>query len=274
MSSLTLITLPIGNIEDLTPRAKQALESHQILFAEDTRVTRDLLKRVNIDYSCKRISSFHDHTEGKKLQEIISILDGGEPIAIVSDAGSPVISDPAYPLIRACIDAGHILETAPGVSSVLVALELSGLPPHPFSFHGFSAREELKKRKFFEACSQTKGTHIFFEAPTRILKTLKVLGSELPDAEVAVARELTKTFESVYRFKASEYSSQEITCKGEFVVLFHIGSGGPAGGQSRKAVEMIEKYISEGGGVKDLSKIFSEITGERSKEIYQKLLSK
>lgn len=275
MAKVHLISLPIGNLGDLTPRAKELLEVQNSFLAEDTRKFFDFLQRAGISRTNKQVVAFHDHTQGGELDRWMECLNRGEDLYLVSDAGSPIISDPAFPLVRKAIDLGHEIATIPGVSAVTVALELSGLPPHPFYFHGFISREEEKKRNQFSQCGTLKGTHIFFESPQRIDQTLSLLSKTLPDAQVAVARELTKTFESVYRFNASEYAhvKKEMTFKGEFVLLFY-NQLDRQSTRSSKLDDLVHEYLNIKAGPKLLAKIFAELTGESSKDIYQKLVGR
>lgn len=273
MAKLFLITLPIGNLGDLTDRARTVLQSQKCFIAEDTRKLLDFMKRAGIDASAVEITSFHDQSDQRKLEQLGDSLDSGKDLYLVSDAGSPIISDPAYPLVRVALDRGHEIQSIPGVSAVTTALELAGLPPHPFFFHGFIAREKEKKKSTFSEISTLKGTHIYFESPQRIKSTMEVLSKVLPDSSVAICRELTKTFESVHRFKASEFSNiaDTITCKGEFVFLVNVSKGSSGTQISSKLTELVEQYLNGKRSTKMLAKIFSEITDENSKEIYSRL---
>ena len=223
MSSLTLITLPIGNIRDITLRAIDVLKSGEIFYAEDTRVFKNLLNSLEIDFSNKFIDSFHEHTEGK-ISIILEKIKSGSTVYLVSDAGSPMISDPAFPLLKKIREEGLDIKTIPGVTSVVTALELSGLPPQPFHFWGFISRSKNERKDFFLELSKISGTHIFFESPHRIFETVDSFFSALPDEELVVTRELTKTYESVYRINKTNHQNVKdlIVDKGEFVGLFHI----------------------------------------------------
>lgn len=271
MSAINLVTLPIGNVEDLTLRARKVLEEQDYFLAEDTRVFKQLLNYLGIDTSSKRIDSFHDHTDSK-ITYLINQLDNGTDLYIVSDAGSPIISDPGYPLIRAAIRSGHDVNTVPGVTAVITALELSGLPPHPFHFHGFLPREEERKKTTFSQTQTSAGTHIFFDAPTRIEKTLKALALVLPEVDVCAARELTKKFETAVRFKAKDFVPDMINAKGEFVLLYHIDKENlKASGSGDKLQKLADEYMNKKSTPKQLAKILGEILGENPKDIYANL---
>jgi 16S rRNA (cytidine1402-2'-O)-methyltransferase len=271
MSGLQLVTLPIGNNRDLTFRAKESLEQAAKILAEDTRVLRDFCKHNDISLEGKKLDSFHDHTDEKKIMRIVEQMQS-ETIILVSDAGSPIISDPAFPIVQAALKAGLELKTAPGVSSVIVALELSGLPPSPFHFHAFIPRDKGKRMKFSEQIAGQYGTHIFFEGVSRVKDTLDILTTDYPEESFCVARELTKDFESVHRFKGMQWQSikDEITYKGEFVILVH-NSNQFLGGASAEVVGLANQIIDKGIHPKKLSKLLSHLTGRASKEIYQNL---
>jgi 16S rRNA (cytidine1402-2'-O)-methyltransferase len=218
-----LISLPIGNLLDITLRAIETLKKGEIFYAEDTRVFKKLLQSLEIDYSSKFIDSFHEHSEGK-INYITEKIQSGKTVYLVSDAGSPMISDPAYPLLKKMREVGIEIKTVPGVTSVVTALELSGLPPRPFHFWGFISRSKNERKDFFNDLSTQAGTHIFFESPHRIFETIDSFFQVLPEAELVVTRELTKTFESVYRISKNNLQdvNKIIMDKGEFVVLFHV----------------------------------------------------
>lgn len=271
MGTLQLITLPIGNISDITTRAKEALQTGQYFLAEDTRELRKLLNFLDIDPSNKTIECFNDHSTSK-INYFLEKLEDGVLINLVSDAGSPIISDPAYPLVKEAVDKGHIIETCPGVSAVTTALELSGLPPHPFHFYGFISREKGKRGQVIEAVNKIPGTHIFFESPNRMESTLEIIAKNSPLCDVVVVREMTKKFETVYRFKASEYLREEINFKGEFVFLVNNELAKGAATQDFSALsELAANYMNKGFKPKALAKLLAKILDEDTNDIYKKL---
>ncbi len=270
IGKIILITLPIGNLGDLTERAREELEAARIVFAEDTRVFKSFLNDIGVKYSDKEINSFHDHTK-EKINIISRLLENGRTIHLVSDAGSPVISDPAYPLLEWAKQNSIEVNTIPGVSSVLVALELSLFPAHPFTFWGFLPRTNGEKNEVLKELSNRGGTHIYFESPHRILDTLDVLKNNYPDVDVCVARELTKKFQTVVHFKASEYQDKLITPKGEFVIVVYKKFGQTEKFIDNELVQMVEDYLARTRGPKQLAKIFSKITGQTTSDIYNKL---
>jgi len=271
LSGLTLITLPIGNSGDITLRALEALKNGACFFAEDTRVFKELLKSYGIDYSSKSIDSYHDQSVGK-VEQIISKIKEGNDVYLVSDAGSPLISDPAFPLVKRVLEEGIALNTLSGITALVTALELSGLPPHPLHFWGFAPRTKGERVSSFKEIKNISGTHVFYESPHRIFESIDSFFSVFPDLVLVVARELTKTFQTVVHLDKSNFHDAKnlIVDKGEFVFLFHMA-------QVNHSVvfdelkEMIDDYLDHGGGTKKLSKIFSKICGEDAKSIYDKL---
>lgn len=273
MSDLILLTTPIGNLKDITQRAIDLLTQESFFAVEDTRTFRDLCSKLGISLEGKHITSLHDHSDPAKLDGLIEKVVAGQNLVIVSEAGSPSISDPAYPLVKLAAEKDINIQTAPGVSSVITALELSALPAIPFHFHGFLPREKGKKQKFFEEHGNIYGTHIYFEGVARVADTLKELCSMFPDCHFAVARELTKQFESVYRFKGMDWEeiSKEVVLKGEFVLLWHNDQEGKA--NNRELNSLAEEILISGAHPKKLSKLLSQITGLATKDCYEKLQS-
>lgn len=270
MSALTLITVPIGNDEDITLRAKNKLSKCSTIVAEDTRVIKELMKRLDIDYSSKNIFSFHDHSGDNSLEGILKIIEN-EELVYVSDAGSPVISDPALPLVKLAVENDIQINSLSGVSSVIVALELSGLPSTPFHFHGFLGRDKSKINEFSNLVSSQYGTHVFFEGVSRVEKTMDSLSTALPENQFAICRELTKTYESVLRFKGSEWNSvkADLVHKGEFVLLVH--NPNKKSQSSSGAVDLANEILTKGARPKLLAKLLAELTGQSSKDIYSRL---
>ncbi len=272
MSSLTLITLPIGNLKDITLRAIETLKSGEYFYAEDTRVFKNLLGSLEIDFSSKFIDSFHEHSEGK-ISVIIEKIKNGSTVYLVSDAGSPMISDPAFPLLKKIREEGLDIKTIPGVTSVVTALELSGLPPQPFHYWGFISRSKNERKDFFLELSKISGTHIFFESPHRIFETVDSFFAALPDEELVVTRELTKTYESVYRINKTNHENikELIVDKGEFVALFHVENLKVTSAINAEISELVRDYLEEKGGTKKLAKIFAKILGSDTKVVYDQL---
>lgn len=271
MSSLILLTLPIGNLADLTDRGKAALENGSCFICEDTRTLKTLLQHLGIDYSQKTFFSFHDHSTESELKNLIKIIVSHSEVYLVSDAGNPVISDPGFPLVKRCLEEGIELKTVPGVSAILVALELSGLPPFPFYFYGFYSQDSGKQNELQSKIASLKGTHLFFEGASRVEKTISELAKVFPDKSLVVARELTKKFESIYRFKGHEWSSikEYFVVKGEFVILIHNDEEKSLA--KNDVYQLAEEIIREGAKPKKLAKLLSAILDRPTKEIYEEI---
>jgi 16S rRNA (cytidine1402-2'-O)-methyltransferase len=274
MSKLILITTPIGNLGDITRRAQEALSGNGTFLAEDTRSFHKLLGLLGITEGQRRVESFHEHSR-EKIEHIMARLEAGEDVYITSDAGSPVLSDPAYPLIQAAIERGYEIDTLPGASAVTSALELSGLPPIPFHFHGFVPRAGGERKSLMELISSQGGTHLFFESPNRVIETAELFAAKFPEARFAVIREISKTFQSVYRFVGSDFPmiKNEIVDKGEFVLALHL-----AGAQIRVAPEQIEgparECLQDGARPKSVAKLIAAALGMNTKEVYELLVER
>lgn len=193
---LLLVATPIGNLDDLAPRAVAAFAAADLVACEDTRRTGLLLHNLGIK---KPLVSLHEHNERARASSILSALEAGQTVAVASDAGTPLLSDPGYVVTRAAIAAGHRVEAIPGASAPLVALLVSGLPPHPFTFAGFPPPKSGKRKTFFRKYADLGHTLILFESPHRILASLEDARAELGDRNAALARELTKMNEEVLR---------------------------------------------------------------------------
>lgn len=215
---LVLVPTPLGNREDMTLRALRILSEADRIAAEDTRHTGRLLKHHGID---TRMMSFHEHNEARQSLAIVELLKEGKLIALVSDAGTPGISDPGYRALRAAREAGFPVEVLPGPAALVPALLLSGLPCDRFSFEGFVPRKSGARLRLFESLAAESRTTIFYESPHRIAKSVDALAELYPDREVAIVREISKIHEEVLRDSARELSGKlkERSLKGEIVLL-------------------------------------------------------
>ena len=219
MVTLYIIGTPIGNLKDITLRALEVLKEVDLILCEDTRVTKKLLEHCQIK---KPLLSYHQHSKLKKVNYILELLKQGKNLALVSDAGTPGISDPGNLLVYEAIE--RLREKVeiipiPGPSAATAAASISGFPMDKFLFLGFPPTKR-KRKKFFEAVVKSKYPVIFYESPYRIIKTLKELSSFISDREVVVCRELTKKFETIYRGKIEEVIKEiEKNPRGEFVVI-------------------------------------------------------
>jgi 16S rRNA (cytidine1402-2'-O)-methyltransferase len=194
--TLYLVGTPIGNVEDLSPRAQRILGAVDLIAAEDTRHTQGLLARFAIR---RPLVSYHDHNKEGRTPELVGKLGDGVSVAIVSDAGSPGISDPAFTLVRAAVEAGIDVVPIPGPSSALCALEVSGLPTDRFAFEGFLPRRAMRRRRRIEQLRPDPRTLIFFESPHRLKEALRDLADTLGERPASLSRELTKKFEETRR---------------------------------------------------------------------------
>lgn len=220
MGKLYILATPIGNLEDITLRAIRVLKEVDFILCEDTRETRKLLLRYEIN---KPTLSYHQHSKLQKIEQIIGLLKEGKNLALVSDAGTPSISDPGGKLVeevlRALEDGAEIIPI-PGPSAVITAASISGFPADKFLFLGFPPHKK-GRNKFFKKITGTEETVIFYESTYRIIKSLEELRAAAPERRVAVCRELTKMFETIYRGTADEVINKlkADTTKGEFVVV-------------------------------------------------------
>ena len=217
-ATLYLVATPIGNVEDLSPRARRILADAGIVAAEDTRHTRGLLARFGID---RPLVSYHDHNKEARTPELVARLREGASVAVVSDAGSPGISDPAFTLVRAAVREDLRVVPIPGPSSVLCALEVSGLPTDRFAFEGFLPRKPGRRRARIRELRADPRTLIFFESPHRLAAALRDLHAELGDRPASISRELTKKFEETRRGPISSLLAwvEERLPRGEFVLV-------------------------------------------------------
>lgn len=223
MGKLFIISTPIGNLGDITLRALEVLKQMDGIICEDTRRTSLLLNHYQIQ---KPLLILNDFNEAKNMDSIIQRLKGGENLAIVSDAGTPLISDPGYKLVRECIHQGIKVDSLPGPSSVITALTLSGLPPDKFLFVGYPPEKSGKRTKWLEDLKKVDATIIMFISPHKLLKNLEGMKEVFGDMEVVLAHELTKVHQSVEKKKISKwletFNPPAGIPKGEYVLLFNL----------------------------------------------------
>jgi len=221
--TLYLVATPIGNLEDITLRALRTLKECDLVAAEDTRRTGVLLKHFEIS---KPLISYFQFNEAKRSEEIISRLKAGEKIALVTDAGSPGISDPGERVVKAAINAGLRVEAVPGPAALIAGLTASGLPTDRFYFLGFLPHKSGQRRKVVESLKAIQDTLVFYESPYRIERLLEELSELLPARQVVLGRELTKRYEEFLRGKPAELLAhmRQRSIKGEFVVIVEGGS--------------------------------------------------
>lgn len=273
MGKLVLLGLPIGNLEDLSKRAREKLTDGVYFLAEDTRNLVKILGLLGIDSKSKVISSFHEHKQSQVEKIINKIVSSKTEYILVSDAGSPVLSDPGFPLVKEAIQQQLQVENIPGPTSAMAALDLSGLPPVPFHFWGFLPKQEKQLKVCLDRYSKLEGTHIFFESPHRIEKTLTVLKEEYPNSLISLSRELTKKFEHTYQFEAKDFSTDLIKTKGEFVLLINyadsLKSSEPI--NNDEVVKLALDILDNGARPKALAKLLAKILDKDVNNIYSSL---
>jgi 16S rRNA (cytidine1402-2'-O)-methyltransferase len=216
---LYLVATPIGNLGDITLRALETLRSVDIVASEDTRTTGRMLKHFEIS---RPQIAFHEHNEDKAGERILGLLREGKSVALVTDAGTPGISDPGYSLVRRAIDAGEEVTMIPGPAGLIMAVVLSGLPLHSFTFRGFPPRKSGQRRRFLEVDLHSPHTLIFYESPFRLASFLEDALAVYGDRKAALANDLTKLFEKVERGSLSQLHAlvaDEGKLKGEYIVV-------------------------------------------------------
>jgi len=216
---LLVVATPIGNLDDLSPRARAAFESADLVACEDTRHTGRLLAHLGIK---KPLVSLHEHNERQRLPRLLADLREGKIIALASDAGTPLLSDPGFLLVREAAAEGIRIEPIPGPAAPLAALVVSGLPPYPFTFGGFPPPKTGKRRAFYRGWADLGHTLVVFESPHRLLASLEDALAEMGDRPIAIARELTKMHEEVLRGRLSELLAElksRPSLRGEFVMV-------------------------------------------------------
>ncbi len=215
MGTLYIVATPIGNLEDITLRAIRVLKEVPVVFAEDTRIAGVLLRRFSIQ---SRLVSYNDHNKSRRLPDALAALHEGD-VALVSDAGTPAISDPGVDLVAAARAAGHTVVPLPGASAVTTALSAVGLRARTYRFAGFLPRQEGSLRRFFESLASEGDTTVAFESPKRLPRTLGLLAEVLPNRRLAVCRELTKLHEEIFVGTAAEARSRFEDVRGEVVLV-------------------------------------------------------
>jgi 16S rRNA (cytidine1402-2'-O)-methyltransferase len=268
---LYLVPTPIGNLGDITLRALKALEGASEILCEDTRVTAKLLNHYSIS---KKMSPYHEHNAQRMRPAILKKLESGLPVALVSDAGTPLINDPGYKLVQDCIELSIPIHALPGASATLPALQLSGLPSSSFMFVGFFPVKDAARRKKLEALKDTDTTFIAYETAPRLIKTLTAMADLFPDSSVSVSREITKKFEETKRGTAKdllEYYETNGAPKGEIVMVFNLASD-----DIEASPEAIDEFLStalESLSVKDASKEAAIKFSLPKKQLYERALA-
>lgn len=261
---LYLIPTPIGNLEDMTYRAISILKEVEVVFSEDTRVTSNLFQHFDIH---KKLIASHDHNEEQNISKCLEYLKSGYSVGVVSDRGTPVISDPGYALASAAIQSGFHVVGLPGATALIPALIQSGLNPKPFTFYGFLNQKTGKRRKELEDLKNYNHTIIFYEAPHRIIKTLEDMLDIFGNRKISISREISKRFEEVYRGTISEVIDQVKDIKGELVVIID-GNHNVNSYEHLTIIEHVNLYIREGKDLKEAMKLVAKQRGISKSEVY------
>lgn len=277
--SLYLVATPIGNLDDMTFRAVETLKQAAVIAAEDTRQTRKLLNHFEIE--SPRVISYHEHNKRSKEEEILSILEGGEDVALVTDAGTPGISDPGADIAKAAVEAGYAVVPIPGAVAGVAALIASGLPTDRFTFVGFLPRDKKARRQELEELKYRRETLIFYEAPHRVDETVAALHESFGDRQISIGRELTKRYEQFSRGKISEclqWFEQEKP-RGEFVLIVEGEMGKLENPHVEKPwwetlslSEHVEKVIETGVQKKEAIKQVAKERGLQKREVYNAVI--
>jgi 16S rRNA (cytidine1402-2'-O)-methyltransferase len=269
--TLYLVSTPIGNLEDITLRAIRILKEVDLVACEDTRRTRILLSHYGIKTA---LTSLYDEIERKKGEVLVAKLLGGQSLAYVSDAGTPLIADPGYHLVRLAVEAGIPVVPVPGPSAVITALSVAGMPSDRFAFFGFLPEKAGRRRSFLQKLKTLSMTLVFYESPRRIVDSLKDIRAVLGDRDVAVTRELTKVFEEVIRGRADVVAAklEEQGVKGEITLL--VGGAPEKPGAGDGEIEALFREMGQQGdhSTRDLA---ARIAGELDlprKRVYEVVL--
>lgn len=274
-SALYIVPTPIGNLDDITLRAVEVLKSASLIAAEDTRHSRILLDKLGVGRV--RMISCHDHNEEERADLIASEVENGGIVALISDAGTPMISDPGYKLTDRLVKKGVKVVALPGPCAAITALCAAALPTDRFVFEGFLPVKDKELREKLGSLKGGKVTTVFYESPRRIMNTLNIIAENEPERRLALCREMTKTFETVYRMNASELlsylSEHEEEVRGEFVLIL-----GPCeksddkeelSDRAKTALRELLPFTK----VKTACKVVSDLTGDNRKKLYDYALS-
>ncbi|MDD3669286.1 MAG: 16S rRNA (cytidine(1402)-2'-O)-methyltransferase [Alphaproteobacteria bacterium] len=267
---LYLVSVPIGNLGDITARAREVLESADLVACEDTRTSGRLFGLLGL--RARKLTPYHEHNAEKARPKLIARLMRGEAVALVSDAGTPLISDPGYKLARDCRAQGIPMTAVPGANALLPAVQLSGLPTDAFYFGGFLPDKSAARRRALQAVQSLPATLVFYESPNRLIAALEDIAAVLGDRTAAVARELTKKFEEVRRAPVSElvgYYKESGAPKGEIVIV--IDRGAQAAWTEDAVGDLIRRMLRT-HSARDTAALVGAATGLPRKHIYKQVL--
>lgn len=272
MGTLILVATPIGNLADLSPRAVEALATADLICCEDTRRSGRLLQHAGI--TSRRLRRVDDHTEAAAVIDVLQMLEGGGTVAVITDAGTPGISDPGQRLVHAAADAGHVVSAIPGPAALVMALVISGLSTDRFVFEGFLPRTGRARHERIAEVAAERRTVVIYEAPHRIGRTmadlLEVCGD---DRRVALCRELTKLHEEVWRGSLAEAAAQVAVREpiGEYVVVLEGAPAAPAASDDDVA-DLVRRSIAAGSSKRDAAADVAKLTGRPKRDVYDMVL--
>lgn len=274
--TLFLVATPIGNLADLSPRARDVLRDADLLLAEDTRHTAQLLHACGIERPPGSMESLHEHNERERAPRIVERLRSGAIVALVSDAGTPLVSDPGTVLVREAALAGLPIVAVPGPCAVIAALSLAALPTERFAFEGFLPAKAAARRKTLQALAHESRTLVFYEAPHRVREALEALAEAFgPERPASVAREITKRFETVYRGTLGELALRAANdadmARGEIVIVVQ-GAAREAAATDDADADRILRILLAAVPVSQAAKLAAQITGRVRKELYERAL--
>lgn len=264
--TLYIVPTPIGNMEDITFRAINILKEVDVIFSEDTRVTSTLLHHFNIK---KKLISSHLYNENNNQEKEINYLKEGKNIALVSDRGTPLISDPGYILVKNAIENNYNVVCLPGATALIPALIMSGLGEGPFTFYGFLNSKESKRKKELEELKENKFTLIFYEAPHRITKTLENIKEIFGNRKASIAREISKKYEEIIRGNIDQLIKETDNIKGEMVIIVE-GNKEEKTFNDLSIIDHINIYLKEGIDSKEAIKKVAKDRNIPKKEVYNK----
>lgn len=260
-----IIPTPIGNMDDITLRAIKILNQVEVIFCEDTRVTSLLLNHLNIK---KKLISSHKFNEEKNDFKLLEYLNNGSDVGVVTDRGTPIISDPGFELVKVAIENNYNVVSLPGPTAFVPALTSSGISPQPFLFYGFLINKEGKRKKELETLKSHKETMIFYESPHRIVETLDNMLEVFGNRNISISREISKKFEEIYRGTIESVKEQMLEIKGEIVIVVS-GNNEKTTFDNLTIIEHVNLYIKEGMTSKDAIKKVAIDREMNKNEVYK-----
>ncbi len=263
-ATLFLIPTPIGNMEDITIRAINTLKEVEVIFSEDTRVTKQLLNHFEIS---KKLISSHNFNESENENVLLKYLNDGKDVGVVTDRGTPIISDPGYELVKIAIKNDFNVVSLPGPTALIPALTVSGLNPSPFTFYGFLNSKDSKQKQELEKLKDLSSTLIFYEAPHRILKTLGNIKNILGNRQISISREISKKFEEVYRGTVEKVIKELTEVKGELVIVVD-GNHDIKTYDNLTIIQHVNLYIKEGYKTMDAIKLVAKERNINKNDVY------